>query len=112
MMDERRSPRRNSFAEASFEGFLKASCMGTEVARVGVDKVIIFDRPSFTPARNRIEALRDWPLNNPSRSLFFLFAGGPMEYRCEATSVAGFIQQLAVAYVGRGYFFYVAGVIP
>ena len=35
-----------------------------------------------------------------------------MEYRCEATSVAGFIQQLAVAYVGRGYFFYVAGVIP
>jgi hypothetical protein len=35
-----------------------------------------------------------------------------MEYRCEATSVAGFIQQLAVAYVGRGYFFYVAGEIP
>lgn len=35
-----------------------------------------------------------------------------MEYRCEATSVAGFIQQLAVAYVGRGYFFYVTGDIP
>jgi hypothetical protein len=35
-----------------------------------------------------------------------------MEYRCEATSVVGFIQQLAVAYVGRGYFFYVAGEIP
>jgi len=35
-----------------------------------------------------------------------------MEYHCEATSVAGFIQQLAVAYVGRGYFFYVAGEIP
>lgn len=35
-----------------------------------------------------------------------------MEYRCEATSVAGFIQQLAVAYVGRGYFFYVTGEIP
>jgi len=35
-----------------------------------------------------------------------------MEYRCEATSVAGFVQQLAVAYVGRGYFFYVAGEIP
>src|SRR5437016_1351411 len=35
-----------------------------------------------------------------------------MEYRCEATSVAGFIQQLAVSYVGRGYFFYVTGEIP
>jgi len=35
-----------------------------------------------------------------------------MEYRCEATSVAGFVQQLAVAYVGRGYFFYVVGEIP
>jgi len=39
-------------------------------------------------------------------------AGGPMEYRCEATSVAGFVQQLAVAYVGHGYFFYVTGEIP
>lgn len=35
-----------------------------------------------------------------------------MEYRCEATSVAGFVQQLAVAYVGHGYFFYVTGEIP
>ncbi len=35
-----------------------------------------------------------------------------MEYRCEATSVAGFVQQLVVAYVGRGYFFYVVGEIP
>jgi hypothetical protein len=35
-----------------------------------------------------------------------------MEYRCEATSVVGFIQQLAVAYIGRGYFFYVTGEIP
>src|SRR5712692_5511800 len=35
-----------------------------------------------------------------------------MEYRCEATSVVGFVQQLAVAYVGRGYFFYVTGQIP
>ena len=34
-----------------------------------------------------------------------------MEYRCEATSVAGFVQQLAVAYVGRGYLFYVKGEI-
>ena len=33
-------------------------------------------------------------------------------YRCEATSVAGFIQQLAVAYVAHGYWFYVTGEIP
>lgn len=35
-----------------------------------------------------------------------------MEYRCEAKSVEGFIQQLAVGYVGRGYFFYVMGRVP
>lgn len=35
-----------------------------------------------------------------------------MKYRCEATSVSGFIQQLAVGYVGRGYFFYVVGQVP
>lgn len=35
-----------------------------------------------------------------------------MGYRCEATSVAGFVQQLSVAYIGRGYFFYVIGEIP
>ena len=33
-------------------------------------------------------------------------------YRCEATSAAGFVQQLAVAYVANGYWFYVTGVIP
>lgn len=35
-----------------------------------------------------------------------------MTYRVEATSVAGFIQQLAVAYVAHGYYFYVSGLIP
>ena len=35
-----------------------------------------------------------------------------MRYRCETVSVEGFIQQLAVAYVSRGYLFYVTGVIP
>lgn len=35
-----------------------------------------------------------------------------MEYRCEATTERGFIQQLAVGYVGRGYFFYVVGRVP
>ena len=35
-----------------------------------------------------------------------------MQYRCEATSVAGFVQQIAVAYVGHGYWFYVTGQVP
>lgn len=33
-------------------------------------------------------------------------------YRCEAVSVEGFIQQLAVSYVSHGYYFYVAGSVP
>lgn len=33
-------------------------------------------------------------------------------YRCEAATVAGFVQQVAVAYVARGYWFYVTGRIP
>ena len=33
-------------------------------------------------------------------------------YQCVASSVAGFVQQLAVAYVAKGYLFYVKGVIP
>ncbi len=35
-----------------------------------------------------------------------------MAYRCEATSVAGFVQQLAVGYIAHGYYFYVRGHIP
>lgn len=35
-----------------------------------------------------------------------------MSYRCEATSLEGFIQQLAVAYLPHGYWFCVAGQIP
>lgn len=35
-----------------------------------------------------------------------------MAYRCVATSVEGFVQQLAVAYVQHGYWFYVAGWVP
>lgn len=33
-------------------------------------------------------------------------------YRCEASSIEGFIQQLAVSYVANGYWFYVAGSVP
>ena len=35
-----------------------------------------------------------------------------MEYRCVATSPTGFVQQLAVAYLAHGYWFYVQGCIP
>lgn len=33
-------------------------------------------------------------------------------YRCEATSVEGFVQQLAVSYLANGYWFYVVGQVP
>lgn len=33
-------------------------------------------------------------------------------YRCVASTPAGFVQQLAVSYIGHGYVFYVTGVIP
>lgn len=33
-------------------------------------------------------------------------------YRCEAASVEGFVQQLAVAYISNGYWFYVTGNVP
>ena len=33
-------------------------------------------------------------------------------YRCVATSIEGFVQQLAVGYVAHGYWFYVSGWIP
>ena len=35
-----------------------------------------------------------------------------MAYRYVATSVAGFVQQLAVSYIANGYWFYVTGRIP
>lgn len=35
-----------------------------------------------------------------------------MQYRCVAASVAGFLQQLTVSYISRGYWFYVTGCVP
>ena len=35
-----------------------------------------------------------------------------MEYRCVATSVAGFVQQLVSCYLPHGYWFYVSGSVP
>jgi len=36
----------------------------------------------------------------------------PTNYRYEATTIEGFVQQLAVQYVARGYWFYVSGIVP
>ena len=41
----------------------------------------------------------------------FVF-GGCMKYRCEATSVEGFVQILASNYLPHGYWFYVTGRVP
>jgi hypothetical protein len=38
--------------------------------------------------------------------------GSKHAYRCVATTLEGFVQQLAVAYVARRYFFYVTGRVP
>ena len=35
-----------------------------------------------------------------------------MQYRCEATSVEGFVQQIACSYLRHGYWWYVTGIIP
>jgi hypothetical protein len=35
-----------------------------------------------------------------------------MGYRCVASCSGAFVQQLAVAYIGRGYYFYVTGRVP
>ena len=33
-------------------------------------------------------------------------------YRCEATTLTGFVQQLATSYLRHGYYFYVQGLVP
>lgn len=33
-------------------------------------------------------------------------------YRFEASTIEGFVQQVAVQYFGRGYWFYVSGIVP
>src|SRR5438105_2482186 len=38
--------------------------------------------------------------------------GWGSEYRCEATTVEGFVQQLAVSYLKNRYWFYVPGEVP
>jgi hypothetical protein len=47
-----------------------------------------------------------------TNSHLFYQGRGVAEYRCEARTIGGFVQQLAVAYVTHGYWFYVTGEIP
>jgi hypothetical protein len=42
----------------------------------------------------------------------WVMSRGVVTYRCEATTLEGFLQQLAVCYVGRGYWYYVSGFVP
>ncbi len=46
------------------------------------------------------------------KQLARLLRSGDMEYRCVATSVSGFVQQLVSCYLPHGYWFYVSGVLP
>ncbi len=39
-------------------------------------------------------------------------AGVPTSYRCVATSVEGFVQQIACSYLRHGYWRYVSGIVP
>ena len=35
-----------------------------------------------------------------------------MPYKCETTSIEGFVQQIACSYLRHGYWWYVTGVVP
>lgn len=48
----------------------------------------------------------------PSNKLLILSRLAAMQYRCEATSVEGFVQQIACCYLRHGYWWYVTGCIP
>ena len=48
----------------------------------------------------------------PQSNSSYLLLWRPMQYRCEATSVEGFVQQIACSYLRHGYWWYVTGVIP
>ncbi|KAB2958563.1 MAG: hypothetical protein F9K13_13220 [Candidatus Methylomirabilis oxygeniifera] len=52
------------------------------------------------------------PVNILHSSLWTSEGRGVAMYRCEAETEAGFVQQLAVSYLGHGFCFYVAGEIP
>ena len=52
-----------------------------------------------------------WPGETPTPLHAITFFMGQL-YQYEATTSAGFLQQLAVAYLGHGYWFYVTGRVP
>lgn len=74
------------------------------------DKIALGKRfwaSSTVPLHQSVDYLRTLASVRQSR-----YDGRMNAYRCEATSVEGFIQQLAVAYLTHGYWFYVTGVVP
>src|SRR5262249_46650764 len=76
-----------------------------------------FDRPCL-PRSSRFRAFCDFATPHcrvASRcgKLASLPLSRPMKsYRCATTTLEGFIQQLAVAYIARGYWFWLSGRIP
>ena len=60
----------------------------------------------------RLQAFGIVPQTIPLMERMMIHQGGMMAYRYLTHSVGGFIQQVAVCYVQRGYWFYVAGHIP
>jgi len=76
--------------------------------------------PKPMEADGRVEGLGLWRLCRHKNNLHFLPFHEEEEmpgrrtipYRFEATTIEGFVQQVAVQYVARGYWFYVSGIVP
>jgi len=76
--------------------------------------------PNRWERNGRVEGLGLWRLCRHKNNLHFLpfheeeeMAGRrTIPYRYEATTIEGFVQQVAVQYVARGYWFYVSGIVP
>ena len=75
-------------------------------------RVAYVDLPEVKPPQ-AFFVRRKWPLESLclEQTLFFVKRRW-MDYRAEATSVEGFIQQIACCYLRHGYWFYVVGKIP
>src|SRR5581483_943572 len=68
-------------------------------------------RPQRSVATHTLACSLGWRV---FRKHLYVFPGqvGMSSYRCEASSVEGFVQVLACNYLPHGYFFFASGVIP
>jgi hypothetical protein len=91
-----------------------------EVA-VASSKVLLFDKRRYAQGFRRQHKGSGLASNNPiycvgrqsqlkQHRLFRRLVD--VQYRCEAKSVTGFVQQLACCYLPHGYWFYVTGWVP